>query len=775
LDAASTAVSNRAKTTALPAGLVVFLAATLPHLWTLKLEFAHDDYTVVASAPFVLGATRVAPRPFAASADPEIAAPKESTAALARQSYLHRPAASAWWCALVELGGGVAKRTIFRTAALLVHGLNAWLLFRFLKRFLPSAAAATGAAWFGFAASAHQAITWVAATGDLLATTLTLAGLALACASAARAGLLGALGTAAAGLLTGLSFAAKESAPPLMAVAFLAFLATARPTFGRASLALATGAFVVLLTTASRYFHLGDPIPRYPIERPFDLDVVLRLPALLGQMAVPYNRAAAFQGLEPIAIEAARAFGAADATTFARLLAAGCAAPVVLGTFVVGARRFAGFLGALVATGVLLLPASWMTFRDGGDYVYSRNVYQAAPALAAVLAFGVAGWSRRGAATLALVSAPLALLAADGVVHAARVERSAADAIRTRLDSLEAIVAAEPSGTRIVAVDPLDGIDGAGVPLVGVGYPWAFSPIFGRGPAPVDRRYAFDDDVAADYARSEPRRVVFARVADDGAFERFGPEFPARPDGPVELVRSEGAPRRFAPSRPTPARFVAALRAACRSSGGAVGVRWTYEPSEGGEPTHKSGGLYFPEDGGPAYAAAPSSPDVARMRLVSAEFEGVDVEGAPEVLEALPKIEIVEGVGAGRGGVLRVGTAPSLSFRRAVPASEYRVTFRFDMGAFAPTIVYVVREERVRAGEDGVARWTATSEDAAVTPPEFGEHGRFESMTPLWNAYASTLGLVGVTGRYRVEGIGAGAPISRSAWGYFRLVGPSDS
>ncbi len=754
-----------------PVGLAVFLAAVLPHLWTLGLEFSGDDYTVLTAAAFMCGVKPTPPTvdfELPPAAAERAALPPESAAAAAESNYLFRPMTSAFWAALNRLGGGRADRIIFRLATLCIHGLAAWLLYRVLRLSLPVVAAAIGAGWFGFAPMAHQAFSWIAAAGDLLATTSALLGLLLLVYGARRLDLRGDLSLLAGAACVGALIGFKESGVVLIPFVMAAFVLLGRPTRRRFVVASVAAGAVFGFFMLWRFAMLGHWLPRYPIERPFRVEAFAALPAMLGQMIAPVNRAPAFTDVRPFLLRLAELVGGGDATaavSHLRWIAAVAMAPALCGLLFVG-RRIGVLLFACAAAVGALAPAAWMVFVDDGSFMFSRSAYQGAVGSSAILGVALAAFRRPGIMLLATL--PAVIVAADMTIHVARVERAAARDIADRLASVRSHAESEPVGTRMVVIDPDDGVPASGVPLVGVGYPWAFSRFFDRRPLPIERWSGSDASLFADIAARESSRVVFLRRSERG-FIKSGDPLLAGPEQPM-FVADPSTIGVYRPVVPTPARFVRTLLVPSRPAGGDLRARWTFV-EENGEGAIESAGVVaaIPERG-LCVAPCPSEFLFRPLYVKSVRVEGLEPTASPVAQRQPSWISLVRGVGAGDGGRLRIGDKPSLAFKPPWPVASYKVEFRIGVPGVELPIVYSFGAERCVVEQDGVLRWTASPDDHVVAAAELGGYGRIELLEPLWAAQARSQGLKRVQIRYRVEGIGAGVPLCSSPWANFVVV-----
>lgn len=752
-------------------GSLVFLAAVLPHLWTIGLEFAGDDYTVVPAAAFMCGLKPTPPRPdfeLPTAVAERAASPQESAAAAAESNYLFRPMTSAFWAALNRLGGGRSDRLVFRIATLLVHGLVAWLLYRVLLLALPIVPSAIAAAWFGFAPLAHQAFSWIAAAGDLLTAAAALLGLLLLVGGARRLDLRGDLSLLAGAACVGALIGFKESGVVLIPFVMGAFLLLGKPSRRRFLIASTAAAAVFGFFLLWRFAMLGHWFPRYPLERPFRLESFGALPAMLGQMIAPVNRATVFHDLRPMLMRLAEVVSGDDATAAVlrmRWIAAAALAPALSGLF--NPRgRIGVLMFAVAAAAAALAPAAWLVFVDDGSFMFSRSAYQGALGSAGILAVALAAFRRPG--VVLLVSLPLALVAADMTVHVARVERAVSRDIADRLASVRAFADSEPAGTRLVVIDPEDSLANTGISLVGVGYPWAFSRFFDRRPVPVERWMEADASLLEDMAARETSRVVFLRRSGRGFTKSGDPLLPG-PAQPI-FIADPSIPGAYKPAAPTPVRFVKTLLIPSRPAGGALRAWWTFAAENGEATTETAGVIAAIPERGLCVAPSPVEFHLRPLYVNSVRFEGLEPSASPEALRQSAWITVVRGVGAGDGGKLEIGGAPSLAFKPPWPVASYRVEFRIGVPGAELPIVYSFGAERCAAEKDGVLMWKASPDDHVVAAPELGGYGRIELLEPLWAAQARSQGVKRVQIRYRIEGIGAGVPLCASPWANFVVV-----
>ena len=149
--------------------LAVFVLAVVVHSWTTTLPFQLDDYALLPGIGTELGIDDGAAKDRAQ----EMLALAEAGDAPPR--YLYRPVAWLFWWTLMQLNGSFADPLWFHVAFLFVHGVVAVLLHRILLKLCSPRGALLGAACAAILPGGIQAVSWTAATGDLLATAMMAA------------------------------------------------------------------------------------------------------------------------------------------------------------------------------------------------------------------------------------------------------------------------------------------------------------------------------------------------------------------------------------------------------------------------------------------------------------------------------------------------------------------------------------------------------------------------------------------------------------------------
>ena len=206
--------------------LAIFLAAVLPYLQTLRVGFVSDDFGLAAAVR-------------------EAAGPLDAMGSAAFRAF-YRPLALLLWWLGDHLWHGAPVG--YHAVALLLHGLNALLVYALGRRLIGSTYAALMAALLFAVHPLHvEPVTWIAAGSDLLCSTFSLLSLLSLEAS------LGATSRRSKAALTAgalgaflLALLGKESAFPLPGVVALRLLLDSDPERRSKALPL-TGLYALLL------------------------------------------------------------------------------------------------------------------------------------------------------------------------------------------------------------------------------------------------------------------------------------------------------------------------------------------------------------------------------------------------------------------------------------------------------------------------------------------------------------------------------------------------
>jgi hypothetical protein len=749
----------------------VFAVAVLPHVLAVTLPFQLDDYAILPNLLVFVDTGALPPI----------------------DAYFYRPTAWALWSALLWVGGGIAHAPLFHAVVLASHGLAAWLLFRVLAPAAGRRAAFAAAVAFGVMPGGIQAVTWIAAAGDQLALVLLLAGVLLA-QRFARTG--ARWTTPAISVAAFASFLAKESVVALAPAAALGLLSVPRSERRdrRWWIPAAAAAAGLAAGIVARWIRLGTPGPSYAYDVSLTASELARVHKPLFQMLAPWNRAPELEDLEPTIppwiadcfaeVGAGGALGLSEPVRvlwISVILTLGV--PILLG-LIRDPRRIprAILLGAAFLAAFLPCVAAWR-FDFPATNTLSRTFYGPLAVFCALLAACLeplfrpsGGVTRRlrGVAVACLLG--FLVITVDLLVHVWRVELRVAGRIRSRLESLEAAARAEAPGTHLLAVDPDAGL--AGMPLIGPGVASALSRPFSRLGAKVSW---WHDAVTLDRCaafRKEPGPIRVLEVSDH-RFVPLGELVPAMPATPPRLAPVPGRPGRFEFPEPTAARAIAAIRipiGARRDDETGPACTWEGESGAPPRPTSERGPLVLPKpDGaGVAIAVPPRTDDrgwrtMSRVRAI--EVRGVDVAGEPEVVGALPEIELRLAM---KGHLVVLGEIPRIPFRVPFDSSEYRVTFDFLVGPVRFPMVYTVDRARLEriAGREYVF---VPARDDRVEWIGHGYQVTWHGLPDAFRRELSQSGLHQIAVQFRVEGVaGDGVtPESESAWGSLTILDDS--
>lgn len=425
--------------------------------------------------------------------------------------YMSRPALWAVWRAIHASCGGIDTRAL-HAAAWLAHALSTFLLAHLLAGLVSRRAALLSVLLFATAAHGLQAVSWIAAGGDTLATTCIL----VACLAVRRLeGALGRTMVAEVVLVAAASAAllCKESAialfPIVGLVAIDAGLGLRRMMLVAASLSVAVGIAAVVRMEDARVGGIAWPTWEAIVNTPWNVGQLLR------QAAAPVLSDGSPMAVESWTVPFRRGVG-----VFLVAL------PILFGVVRGASRDRRRIAAGLVVAVVALLPTAWVVLVHTTEIrtnFFGRLTY--APWIGVLFAVAV-GWSileahaRRVAWCVAV-----ALLAhagwsmVDGMRHEAHVDRR----VEARLSAVAAI---EPQEATVIVVDP-HAFDG-GLPLLGFGIEDAFSGAF-----PQRRRdvvWIPDRESLARSSRLRSLRAPYAAV-----------DFTAS-DVPVVSVVSESVP-----------------------------------------------------------------------------------------------------------------------------------------------------------------------------------------------------------------------------------------
>lgn len=472
--------------------------------WAASLPFQLDDHTFLRALHLLSGGATEAEQ--APSLD---------------SSYLFRPVQLAWMRVLMW-AQSPSNAVVFHLGSLALHAACVMLLHLLLRRWFTRGAALAGAALFAVMPAGGEAITWVAASSDLLSTALALqaalllvpAAMPQAPASRTQVGVAGLLG---AGLCAGLGLLAKES---MLAVMPLLLLLALRGTPWRQWKTLLARAALfgapVLVAWLLRAWIMGTFSFRYAGGRTLELNsasitaLLEKLPDVFFALFAPW----------PPELEAAvpSALGLPKVAVALVLLLVPLVGLLLL------RRQVWLALAALAA----LWPAPLFAAPMAAGEVFSRSLYMSQAAFAVLFAAAASALlPRRGAAgalgrpwrsVLVLFALLCALaLSAEALLRYRQAQGIAAQRLANIHAAVDAALLRGAGREPVVALSVPNGAHT--IPLIGSLLPLAYKPPFRTVPQPV---LAFDSwpvlyDCEALVSASTATGVTLLEFGSDGA------------------------------------------------------------------------------------------------------------------------------------------------------------------------------------------------------------------------------------------------------------------
>ena len=453
-----------------------------------------------------------------------------------RLDWLFQPLPGLLWSIAGGVQGAAWGPVAFRAVALLLHVAVVVLLFRLLRRRLPLAAAATGTAIVAFNAAGFQAVSWIAATPDVLLALLALVALHAAAGTDRRSIIVSAVATAACLWTKSTGF---MLVPIIVAVWW-------RPDVGsiarRARIVL-VHALTIGLALLIRTAYLGYVGPRYA-EGAHLADAFVPLASeiaipFLRQWAAPWNGTPDAEGLWPIAARIG------DATIVQRWAALPMLVLTVAGLVIPSPVRSLARRNLIPAT-LLAIPTLWIFHHADAGTSVSRAFYPLQIPAAVAVACGVAALGTSSRKTLApLLAAAVLIPWIDAAVSNIRIECEAGRRTVLRAEGIERTLAASPD-TAVAFIDPGASFAGIGLRMM----PERFRPPFRRDPADVASFDDVDALTASTWWTRTDGPLKLARWENDDVVVDPKP-IGARADGlPVfdTVERNEGVTR-FLPDR----------------------------------------------------------------------------------------------------------------------------------------------------------------------------------------------------------------------------------
>lgn len=709
-------------------GAAVAAAAILAYSWAAGLAFQIDDYWIIPSSGTQLRTlAELVTKPAELFRGDGMPLPEPEVP-------LFQPVLWAQFALERRLAGEPVDAALFHLGSVLLHAATAVALLAWLGRRFGRRAALPGALLFAIHPGAAQAVTWVSARGLVL---VLLFGI-LASLAEERGHRTGRRRWEwLAGALLGLALWSHSSAAAVVVLALVLALLRRRRS-GSRTLLLATAALLVPAAVAAvvRRGYLGPAAATYIGGISVGFEAVPRmlraLPALARQVLAPWNRDAAVADVSPLlAAAGGPATWAVAGWTLAIL-------PALVRD--AGARRRLG--AAFAAFALLGAPALFLgsLYLGAHDFRSSRALYPALAAVAAALAAAVAAdpgagpWRRIRAAGLVL----LALVALDGLVHTARVERRAAGLVRARAEGIAAAAEEVGAGGLVQVLDPH--VTFAGVPLVSPKHvPKTVRPPF-RSPALAART---SNDLGAllfeGALTAWPGRLRIL-AWEETRYVALGGVLPPIPETLPPLAASDSDlpdSACFRPAFEAPPRAAAAIRVPLAP--GAARTVYVLVRNERTQILHEV-------QAGEGAAEAWAGLDEQQDWLLADRIEAVYVRGAgmgagpPELRRSLPEADArTEPAG---DGPMPIGATPEFLVPGAGPSDALRILLSARVGDAVFRTVYLAPPEAIDRSA-GVARYRPRPEDVVYATHEslrFDRiRGYFEEILALYGLRRLTI------------------------------------
>ncbi len=725
------------------------------------MPFQFDDYFTIPRAGALLGL-----EPFAPFDDPTLAAmfqaPSAGDTPKPDNRYYFRPVMWATWWVLLKVCGGFADPTVFHAAMLAIHGAGAVLLLRIVARLSRRTAGVMAGVAFAVLPGGSQATSWASAMGDELAVLwMLLATLQLLRHAESRRNAT----LIHVGLCIVLAQLAKETALFLVPAALACRVGLdhvrGRPIAWTA-LVVTTGSMVLALLVRATYVqgivgtYLGSSIH-------LDGGVASGLWAAFRTLLVPWNRAPEFASLAP---RLATWFGGDSAMKFAGLSTAAAIALVVptgLAALSKGRRGVVLFVVGACAVIFTLVPLLLLPLTD--QNLHGRAYYPATCALSGFIGLTVGGVEARRARRAAIAGLlPFIAISADVALHYARSELDVGDAVRGRLESIEAQVSATPDAL-VVVIDP-EFLRG-GVPMISTFMRFAMRPPFRRAPAAVLCRPDLASIDALPELAEFPGPIHVLKADGDRLVPVCRPLPPFTVGGASTRLDRGGRAAVF--DAPPPSRAVGGVLLQARCDEGRtepVVLTWVTETGNKtariGVDALRASAKQPVTVGAPAGADWPMAVALREVRLDGAAFTS-----PPTVLASLPTITIVSPVES-----LPVEDLMHAPIRFRVPegASELRVIVSASVRPPTGQLMLAYRTAvrfLDRHGDELEFRMASPTPVESVAWSD-GRPVNDADMAQLSSGDANVYFVIGV----RIEAMGADglAVVARSPWRFFRAT-----
>lgn len=727
--------------------VLIAVAALVAYGWVGDLPFQLDDYTVAAQAEGML--TR---------------RPAEGGGA-----YLFRPVH--WLVMTLEsrVSGTPFDPRVFHFGSLLLHALASLAVFWLLRGVLSPGGAVFGALFFAVHGAGAEAVSWVAAAGDvLLVLFAAVAGRLLVDGGPVRTGL--------AGLALAAAFGSKATAFGLLPVFGLAVLSWPRGRTLRRRLIDAGVLFApVMAMVAARRWYLGTWSLSYAGGSSAGVESFDRMletaPALFRALLLPWNTSPELDAVCPLLVPL-EGLASMVAPDHGRELVAALMLVLPVGALFFGLRRYAPrfALGGAVL-GLFAAPALFAA--PNAEHVFSRALYL--PVVPLGFLFGAAaecwrgdhGW-RRGLRWAAV--GLTALLTIDSQVHLARAHGQLRDRSLAYREAIEAeLTRVDDEVVVIVVDDPARSfLSMGGMPILGPLAEEAFVPPF-RARQAVIRYVPREHDLVSSgilFQRPCPLPIRILRVRGDRLVS--GARLPAIPKTVPALRKAsepEGRPM-WRPTSPVPPRVARAVRIplAPGPAGRVVVVletdRGRIERSRQLAGAEDPRSLVFILDAEPQWFLA------AELRGILVEGPGAAGGAAPELLEQAPRLDVDA---PAEDAVLPMSERPAFEITGLPAGRSLLAEFRFGDADSGIDLVVSVAAKELEQLAEGRVRYRPQDGDTVLRRSP--DHLDWRILPALFDQHLGSRGVKELNVRVRFAALGDDGKSreARSEWRAFRL------
>lgn len=718
--------------------------------WTLWLPFQLDDYTQIPEG--------IKTMDFVFQSGQNSESGPEGVQTSRETRYLFRPLLWALWYSIARIDGEPLNPAVFHGVSIALHILCTLAFYLVAKR-LVSQKTALIASWiFALHPAGSEAVSWIAAGGDLLAT--MLAAIACLCAlSRPRSAFFALLG----GIFLGLGLLAKESVLVLPAILVFAFF---RDPDNIRTLKPWAQATIFLLPFAAamwvRMEFLGNASLNYAGGLSPSLQILPKMSSkvldYLAFMAFPWN-IVGDPDHTPIAARVAPAI-------VKSLMLGGWVAVHLLGLILAdkGLRRRQ--IQALLALALTLAPALFAAPSTEGT-VFGRTLYL--PMVPWILGITFAAepilqrkWGRKIVIPTTIV---VSMLWIDAGVHQALDQLDSVVTTQNKVVPLRNHLRDSPTQPTIIVIDPEP--EKETIAALGPFFKQALSrPFTLMTPAIHHHRSYRDAFMASEFADSLTEVAIFEVNKDRHVI--LMAKLPKRPESlpDFRLISETDLTKQYEPEETFPPRCVSAWSLDFEP-GPPVDVRFevlTEESSASSE--FKVPSRTVARTMTFASPASDSWRLSTVVRSVVITGSGAPFAKSPKLLRDLPLIQLES---PRPGDRLLVGKLPTVAISSDHAEGLFKITFEVALGnAWFPAMIYSVQADRFES-KGGWLCWQPSLTDKVESPIHQGL--RWEHIRGYFEAYVTRQGLSVSDWRIRVESASEDGStlFARSAWVGFEI------